>query len=96
MRLLAATVALACALCILPLSASGLSFTLEGSERRCLQEDVNDNALILGEYEVTDHPLVDVLLQVCGALRGGVGLTWARAPRIRLWRRAAGEILRRF
>lgn len=50
--------------------SAALSFRLESDETRCVQEDVNEDVLILGEYEVTEHDNVEVTLEVHGPAVG--------------------------
>ena len=44
--------------------AHALSFQLMADETRCVQEDVNEDVLILGEYEVAEHENLGVTLEV--------------------------------
>ena len=47
--------------------ARALSFQLMAEETRCVQEDVNEDVLILGEYEVGEHDNLEVTLEVRAA-----------------------------
>jgi hypothetical protein len=43
---------------------AGLSFTLEGDTTKCLQEDVEKDVLVMGDYSISGNKPVEVTLEV--------------------------------
>ncbi len=45
-------------------SAAAISFTMKGAGTKCLQEDVEKDVLVVGEFEVDSDPAVEVTFEV--------------------------------
>ena len=43
---------------------ASISFTLPADATKCLQEDVEKDVLVVGEYKISDHPNVEISLEV--------------------------------
>ena len=58
------------AVCLLVLASSwreagAISFSLGANARKCLQEDVDKDQLVVGEYTVSETDAIKVNLEVC-------------------------------
>ena len=51
-------------LCVVLAVATAITFDLPATTKRCLQEDVHKDILVVGEYEITDGPDQRVDLEV--------------------------------
>ncbi|EDQ89500.1 uncharacterized protein MONBRDRAFT_32307 [Monosiga brevicollis MX1] len=70
-----AWLAVACGLLMLSTVTSGMSFTLKGDSAKCLQEDVEKDVLVVGNYKISSNENVDVTLEVNDAQHTDVEIT---------------------
>lgn len=54
------------ALCVIAKYADGVMFHLSPNTQKCLQEDIQANQLVMGEYEVSDVPgqVIDYIVSI--------------------------------
>ena len=50
--------------CVFPL-VSSVSFMLGQDERKCVREEVHKDVLVIGNYQLSDHPGVRTDIVVC-------------------------------